>query len=104
MEREGDDEKKKKGEVTSKYIFSGMDLASSASSNHARYVVEKASISSILGEPDLWHITAYGYKGIYMGTSQIMTGKLHLDRKSPTKPYPFVLIPNHVECIIKNII
>lgn len=81
-----------------------MDLASSASSNHARYVVEKASISSILGEPDLWHIIAYGYKGTYMGTSQIKTGKLHVERKSPTKPYPFVLIPTHVECIIKNII
>ena len=38
---------------TSKHILSGTDLASSASSNFALFVAEKASISSMLGEPGL---------------------------------------------------
>lgn len=45
--------KQEKRKHTSKDMFSGTDLASSASSNRVRYVEEKASISSILGEPDL---------------------------------------------------
>lgn len=60
-------------EITSKNIFSGMVLASSASSNRARYVTVKACISSMLGEPDLQYIISYELKNFHRYQQLIQT-------------------------------